>query len=51
MFSDRFPKGGETVFGSEFFTGFGGESENIQSVPHRRTTLRSSLIVEIITRI
>lgn len=33
MFSDRFPKGGETVFGSEFFTGFGGESENIQSVP------------------
>ncbi|XP_023326573.1 ribokinase isoform X3 [Eurytemora carolleeae] len=26
--SDRFPKGGETVFGSEFFTGFGGKGAN-----------------------
>ena len=35
MFSERFPKGGETVFGSEFFTGFGGELENKPRVSHK----------------
>ena len=43
MFSDRFPKGGETVFGSEFFTGFGGESENIQSVPQNMRRVEGRL--------
>src|SRR5215469_1405185 len=45
-FSDRFPRPGETVFGSRFQLGFGGKGAN-QAVAARRCGARVSMVARV----
>ena len=46
-YTERFPKVGETIFGSKFQTGFGGKSANQVSSSDPLSFLRRTQIVSV----